>query len=168
MKLLQTYNANSFEPKDYIVRKVVRCVILDENENKVLLFGGIFVGGGVEEDETDEEAIIREALEEVGAKVEILKPLGEIVSYRDYLKKKYVTHGYFCKYIETISQPTTLDTDEKNAKAEWADIDETLARLQKEIDVLIKEGEEYHGGELYQSKLHNRQITLLLLKEALL
>lgn len=81
MKLLKTYNANDFEPQDYIDRKVVRCVILDLEKNLVLLFGNLFVGGGVEENETDEIAITREALEEIGAELKIVRPLGEIIAY---------------------------------------------------------------------------------------
>ena len=79
MKLLQTINENNFEPQDYTIRTVVRSLILDETETKVLFFGNMIVGGGVEEGESDEEAITRESMEEVGAKVEIIKPLGEVI-----------------------------------------------------------------------------------------
>lgn len=47
MKLLQTINENNFEPQDYTIRKVVRSLILDETETKVLFFGNMIVGVGL-------------------------------------------------------------------------------------------------------------------------
>ena len=35
MKQLLEINENDYEPQDYIIRKVVRSVILDESETKV-------------------------------------------------------------------------------------------------------------------------------------
>ena len=53
-----------------------------------------FVGGGKEENETNEEGCIREIEEEIGVKVEVIKEL--------YFLEKESMNEYFylCKYIE--------------------------------------------------------------------
>lgn len=163
----KVYNDNDFEPEDYMERPTVRCVIFDEDKKNVLLFGSLLVGGGIEEGESDEEAIIREALEEAGAELEILKSLGEIVSYRDETKKKYVSRGYLCKYVRKVSEPTTTAEDEINVKADWYGVDETINRIQSEIDEILEKGGEYFGNDLFQTKLHNRRVNLDFIKEGL-
>ncbi|MDQ5954657.1 MAG: hydrolase [Patescibacteria group bacterium] len=163
----KVYNENDFEPEDYLERPTVRCVVFNEDKKNVLLFGSLLVGGGVEEGESDEQAIIREALEEAGAELEILKPLGEIVSYRDETKKKYVSRGYLCKYIRKVSEPTTTAEDEINIKADWHDVNETINRIEGEIDDVLEKGEEYFGKDLFQTKLYNRRVNLDFIKEGL-
>lgn len=65
-----------------IIRKAARTVIFDEN-NKVAILevkNGDYhkiPGGGIENDENEELAAIREALEEGGCDVEIIKKIGE-------------------------------------------------------------------------------------------
>ena len=80
MKSLLTINENDFEPTGYSIRKVVRSLILDQTGTKVLFFGSHLVGGGVEEGETDEQAVAREAMEEAGARVKI----GKCLVFREY------------------------------------------------------------------------------------
>lgn len=166
MKLLLTINENDFEPQDYILRKVVRSIILDESKSKVLFFGSLLVGGGVEEGETDEEAVAREAMEEVGAKVEIIRQLGEVVAYRDFLKKKYVVHGYLCNIVGDLETPTSLDPEEKETKATWVDISTAIKRLESEIATIESERlRSTDQDDLGQRRSHNRKTSLVFLKE---
>lgn len=101
---LLTLNANKFEPENYSVRKTVKTIIPNEN-NEVLIFGSNLIGGGVEKGESDEDALKREALEEAGIEIEIIKPLGDITQYRDFLKKKYIITGYISRGIGAASIP---------------------------------------------------------------
>lgn len=165
MKLLQTINENDFEPEGYVIRKVVRCVILDESANNVLFFGNLLVGGGVEEGESDEDAMHREAMEEVGAKIEIIRPLGEVISFRDYIQKKYIVHGYLCRQIGDFREPTTQDPEEHGEKRSWVNIKDGIQKLESEIAALIKEEPSAIKDDLTQRRISNRQVSLAFLKE---
>lgn len=165
MKLLQTINENDFEPQDYTIRKVVRSVILDESGENVLFFGSLLVGGGVEEGESDEDAMHREAMEEVGAKIEIIRPLGEVITFRDYLKKKYVVHGYLCKQVGDFVEPTTQDPEEHEEKKSWVNIKSGIQKLESEIEILLKEEPLALKDDLTQRRRYNRMISLTFLKE---
>jgi 8-oxo-dGTP diphosphatase len=65
------------------IRQAARTVIIDESTNKIAILevkGGAYhkiPGGGVEDDESLEEAALREALEEGACVVELLINLGE-------------------------------------------------------------------------------------------
>jgi 8-oxo-dGTP pyrophosphatase MutT (NUDIX family) len=158
-------NANTTEPTDYEIRNTVKAVVVN-NEGKVLLFTWNLIGGGVDEGETFEEALHREALEEAGMEIEIVKSLGEVVAYRDFLRKKYFTKGFLCKVVRTISEPTTTDDAEKARPLLIEKPEDSIARLEKQIDNLEKENPEKYEGDTYQAHLYNQQTTLAFLREA--
>ena len=163
--LLHTINANSIEPTKYTDRKVVKGIVVDDKDNVLLLPSGL-IGGGVEENETDEQALYREALEETGMEIEIIKPLGQVITYRDVLKKKYIINGYLCKYMKTVSAPTTTDSSEQKMKAIWQSPKEGIARLETEIQLIKQEDPSLHLGDIYQSKVYNRETAVVFLKQA--
>ncbi len=105
MNILATLNDNYFEPTDYIDRPTVKSVIINDND-EVLLFSGGLPGGGVEISETNEQALVRECMEEIGATVSIDRELGNVVAYRDVLQCKYVFTGYLCSLL-SLGSPTT-------------------------------------------------------------
>ncbi len=158
-------NENPTEPVDYEERKTAKGVIVDDNGNTAIL-SSYLIGGGVENGESYEEALHREAMEEAGMKIEIIKPLGEVIGYRDALKRKYLAKGYLCKYLEIVSAPTTNDTEERGQILIWKKPHEAIARFESEIDYLKTEDKSLYKGDEYQSKLFNRQMSLAFLKEA--
>ncbi len=153
------------EPTDYETRNTTKAVVVDD-DGKTMLFTWNLIGGGVDEGETFEKALHREALEEAGMEIEILKPLGEVTAYRDFLKKKYVIKGFLCKYIKTIGEPTTTDDAEKARPLLVENPKDSIARLEKQIENLEKENPDKYEGDIYQAHLYNQQITLAFLKEA--
>lgn len=167
MNLLETINANDFVPEDYAVRNVVRCVILSDDGNKVLLFGHYLPGGGVEDGETDADAIARECMEEVGAKVEVIKALGQIVTYRDFLRKQYVVNGYLCKLTGEHGQPTTTHADEQKIPVQWVSVATAVSELEEKIEALSKQFSPDQESDVAQRKIYNRKISLRFLKEAI-
>ncbi len=77
-------------------------IIFSDNRQKVLLIKRrdvpvwVLPGGGIEKNESIEDAIIREILEETGYKVNILKKVGE---YTPVNKLSKFTHLYECQII---------------------------------------------------------------------
>lgn len=156
-------NANDTEPLDYRDRQVVKGVILDD-AGRVLMYGSTLVGGGIDEGETDEEALLREAIEEAGAEVTITRSLGEIIAYRDFLKRKYITRGYVCTHIRTLGAPTTTQEDEIGIVAEWENIESAIERVTNEIHALEAEGPDAYEGDEFLEKLYNRKMAVHFLK----
>lgn len=105
------------EGKEYILRPAVYCVMLNSS-NKVAIIqtsdGKYFLpGGGIEDHETNEECLKREALEEMGMDIEIGKYIGcaNRYFYSTNEFKHYLSEGYFykCNVGKKISEPIEED-----------------------------------------------------------
>ncbi len=102
-----------------------RAVVLLKN-NKIILIkaenGGYhsIVGGGIEENETIEEALIREVKEESGYDISILCKIG----YLEYWTKKYRKFD-FCFLVQAIGEasPLSLTEQELNFGHEILELD---------------------------------------------
>ena len=120
-----------------ILRQAVRAVIM--NGNKILMANlektgeFKFPGGGVKENETLNEALKREVLEEVGFKViKIIEKIGIITEFdkakegKNYFFK--MTSVYFLVEIENVQLKQNLEKDEEELmyKPCWIDIKEAL------------------------------------------
>ena len=75
------------EMKEPIYRKAARGIVLDEQGNMAVFYKENknmykLPGGGLEENESFEEAFIRETKEEVGCEVEIIDCMGYIEEYK--------------------------------------------------------------------------------------
>lgn len=154
---------NKFPLQEYSIRNVVRCIILNEDNTQVLFFGSTPVGGGVEAGESDEQAIARECMEEAGVKVMVIKYLGEVIAYRDAIKKKYVVHGYLCKQVGDFETPTSTSEDEQGIETKWILIPEAVSQLEKEIAELEAQ-ESCDDADLQHGLIYNRKISLHFLK----
>lgn len=104
LKILNEENVSDEELENFKVRRAARAFVID-NEGKIA-FNYMEVdkyyelpGGGVEEGETYEEGLIREAREEAGCDVQILNEVGIIKEYRK--EKSFVneTHAYIAKVV---------------------------------------------------------------------
>ena len=86
------------------VREIVRCVLLDENDNVCLEYilddDGFgprdyyeTPGGGIKSGEDHVKALEREIEEEVGYHIEVIAELGEVKDYYNLIKRR--NHNYF-------------------------------------------------------------------------
>jgi 8-oxo-dGTP diphosphatase len=164
MKTLLVLNNNETEPTDYAERQTVRAVVVDDKGNTIM-YGAFLLGGGIDEGESDEEAVHREVMEEAGIKVEILKPIGEARGYRDIKKIAFIVRGYLCRYIETAGAPTTEQEDEVGREIIWMRPEEAIGRLEAEIESFKSRRDEY-DEDGYQSRIYNGQVNLAILREA--
>ena len=106
-----------------IKRKAVRAVILKDKMLFMVYLNATneykFPGGGVNIDETIEEALIREVKEETGASVKrIGNRIGQITEYNreenDYIDYFKMVSDYYEVEIEDTLQEQKLDEYEKN------------------------------------------------------
>lgn len=165
MEPLLVLNQHSDNQDNYENRPTVKVVILNNND-EVLTFGNFLLGGGVELNESLEQAIHREVLEESGAIIEIIKPLGYVVQFRDYLKKKYQVHGFLAKFNSFESNPTTQQEDEIGKKCSWARIDSLIDILEDKILLLENNNELDKASDSYQGPLYNAKTQIVFLKKA--
>lgn len=162
MNILAVFNDNDFEPIDYKDRPTVKAVIVNEKD-EVLLFAGGLPGGGVEDGETNEQALKRELMEEVGAEVEIVRELGNVITYRDVIKKKYIFTGYECRLISQINPSTTID-HEIGKTATWKKRSEAIKEMENHI-VEVKNNKEEYEDDRYQRHIFNTEAALIFLKQ---
>jgi len=104
--------------KEYIKRSAVYCVMFNNQKNKIAIIqtgdGKYFLpGGGIEDNETHEECMKREALEEMRMDIELGLFIGCAQRYffstNEY--KYYLNKGYFylCEMGKSVNKPTEDD-----------------------------------------------------------
>lgn len=103
-------------------RTVVRAVVVDaagtfyfnrlERED-IFCHGRVIetAGGGVEEGETLTAALERELQEELGARVEILSPIGTVSDYYNLIHRHNINHYYLCRVV-AFGEPHRTDAEE--------------------------------------------------------
>lgn len=110
------------EPKFYTIRPTVKAIVLDE-EGAIAMLSidghSLFPGGGVEGDETKEEALIRECKEEIGCEVIPIGYIGDFIQYRSQTAKKYEITFFIAHLIGEKGSPTTQDDRERECVISW-------------------------------------------------
>lgn len=97
----------------------------------------VFPGGGVEEDEKVEEAVIREVEEEASIKCEIVKLLYTHI-YTDLGHKQFY---YLCKYVSgnpklgEYNELRTMEKEDQTFKPVWTDIGELDNKLLYPLEI---------------------------------
>ena len=114
------------------VRKGARGIIINE-EGKIAIFNKVnkneykLPGGGIDEGETPKEAFKREALEETGCQIQIIKELGTIEEHKSLENFKQISYLFVAKVVKD-SHKLNLTEKEKDegARLLWVDEQEAL------------------------------------------
>jgi len=125
----ETYNPNAKK------RESVRVILLDHNNHIALMHVGIInfytlPGGGIDENETAEQAVLREIHEETGCACEIIRHLGTIEENSKTCEWNGISHCYLTRVAgeKGIPQPTQLELDEKESVC-WFSFDEVFDKI---------------------------------------
>ena len=158
---LLVINSKEIESEGYEDRKTAKAVIVNE-KGEIFSFSSVLIGGGVDGEETYEEALHREALEEAGISIEIGKYLGEVIGYRNAIKKKYIIKGYICKYIEKVAEPV----DELHHVPEWRNRKDLVEKIKKEIIEIKEAGIIDNNFDYFETRIANREMMICFIEEA--
>jgi 8-oxo-dGTP diphosphatase len=163
LKILKVFNKEKVSDekmKSFDLRRSVRMIILDKNNNIALLYSNKFKyyeipGGGVEKNESIEQAVNRESLEEAGCKVKIIEKIGKTIEVRAKIKQVNEAYGFIVQIIgRKLSANFQEDEVEDDFEIMWVSCDQAIDYVKK-IKV---------GDNLYYNYIKDR--TLLFLKEA--
>ncbi len=139
MELLRTIKEGEIYPgldskneKENKYRKAVRGVVLDD-EDKV---GLIFVarhnyyklpGGGAEGSESDEDALKRECLEEIGCNVKVMQEIGKVFEHRDKINLDQESFCYLAKVVGEKGKTNLVDYEITDRfETVWVDIGKAI------------------------------------------
>ena len=136
-------NVDVKDIKEYSLRLSARGIVI-RNDGKIALQYKEkknqykLVGGGIENNEEPSIAFKREALEEAGCEIDIVKKLGIIEEYRGFLNLKQISHVFVANAINNIN---TLNLTEKEinegAKIIWINPKDALRMLKDSYDKLL-------------------------------
>ncbi len=129
-------------------RKVVRCVLLDENNNVCLEhvydddgFGPRDYyetpGGGVKGKESLKKALEREIEEEVGYHIEIIAELGKVKDYYNLIERENINYFYLARRKEKTHQALEEDEVKRIESIIWVDIDKGISLYENMQNVLV-------------------------------
>ncbi len=105
-------------------------------------------------------------MEEAGTEIEIVQPIGEVVAYRDFLKKKYIVRGYVCRQKGEMGKPTTTIEDELGVETTWVEFSEAIQHFKNKISTENKEELSPVESDVFQARLYNYKTSLAILEEA--
>ena len=139
----------------YNLRRAAR-VVLTNDQNEIALLNvsneGYYKlpGGGIEKNETKEEAAIREVEEETGYKIELNSEIGLIIEYSDDTSFMQLSFAYTGKITEKVQVSLSENEIEQGIKLEWFTYAEAI-RVLKEV-----RPDSYHGKFIV-----NRDLTFI-------
>ncbi|MGL4654839.1 MAG: NUDIX domain-containing protein [Sarcina sp.] len=121
----------------YNLRRAARVVLVNE-ENKIALLNVTnegyhkLPGGGIEKDETREEAAVREVEEETGYKMELGEQIGLIIEYSDNNNLMQLSFAYKGKTVEKTRATLSKTEIEQGIKLEWFTYEDAINILKGE------------------------------------
>ena len=143
------------EIKNPKTRTAVRTILLDNDGNIAILHKKNkneykLIGGGVDEGENLEQALVRETLEESGCEINIISYLGFVEEYRS--KKNFYQKSYI--YVSQVTKNThqlhlTKKEQEEGSELCWFTPEEALKIMKESYNKLIPS----KYSDLYSTKI---------------
>ena len=91
-------------------------------------------GGGVDEGESLEQAVIRECKEELGEDIEVLRALGVVKDAYNLIHRKNENHYFLCKKLNQGEKHFVSEGDSLIQKTIWVSLEKGIALLKKQSD----------------------------------
>ncbi len=91
-------------------------------------------GGGVDEGETPEQAVVRECKEELGEDIEVLRALGVVKDAYNLIQRKNENHYFLCKKLNQGEKHFVSEGDSLIQKTVWVSLEEGIALLRQQSD----------------------------------
>jgi len=102
-------------------------------------------GGGIGSNETPEETAIREAYEETGFKVKILRKVAE---YRNSKSNKICSHVFEGEYISGVFNP-----EYKSCEGKWFDVNNLPLQMTATRKMMIRDCLQSNDKLIYRSEI---------------
>jgi 8-oxo-dGTP diphosphatase len=121
------------KPSDeYKIDIAARAIIFNDKNEISLLYLKKYnyheiPGGRIEEGETLEDGLRREILEETGCDIDIIRPIGKIVEYRNKTNVLKTSTCYIAKFNKKIAEPNyeQSEIDDQNTPV-WIDFNKAI------------------------------------------
>ena len=155
MELLKEIKDQEIEEDNLKIREASRAVLFDENNLIPMLFVSKYnyhklPGGGIDEGEDQETALVREVLEEVGSEIKINSELGKIIEVRSKFNLKQTSYCYLGK-ITSKGKPNFTEKElSQSFKIVWLTLSEAISNVEND------QPENYEG-----SFIQKRDLTFL-------
>ena len=154
----KTMGFKSVKNVQYNIRKAARAIVINKDNGIALMHAQKYnyykiPGGGVEANESIQQALKREVFEEAGCKVKVSRPVGVIIEYRDKIKVIQISYC-FIAHVIGIPKKNSLTKAEKEEQFEvkWiSGLDNAIRLVQKSNKV-----------ERYLAKFMVKRDTLFL------
>jgi 8-oxo-dGTP diphosphatase len=139
MELLNELNdlKSSDNESTFKNRKASRVILFDEDNLIPLLFVSKYnyhklPGGGIDEGEDRDAALIRECLEEVGSEIEVSGEVGKIVEFRSKYKLRQISYCYYGKIISKGEPDFTEKELSQGFKVIWLSLDDAISQVEND------------------------------------
>lgn len=123
----------------YTLRKSARALLFNDKGEMALQFLEAYnfhklPGGAIESNESKQEALQRELLEEVGCTVEMGDELGVVIEYCNTSKLIHISYAYIAKVRDFIQNPILEANEiEEKQRTVWLQPAEALEQMSKDV-----------------------------------